>query len=338
MTVLVTGAAGMLGRALTDALLERGIPVRSFDLEAHPDPRVQSVQGDLRDAHAVALACAGVDTVFHTASVVYLGLGRPQWVHDVNVQGTQHVLDGCRAQGVPRLVYTSSIDVVINGRPIIAGDETLPYSTHPLDFYSETKIEAEQRVLAASGAAGLLTTAIRPPGIFGPFDRHRLPTIIDQVRQGKLTRIGSGDTRYSHVYVGNLAYAHLLAADALRPGGSAAGQAYFITDSPPANFFDFLLPMVEALGYPPVRRSVPAALVTGSAQFNALRYRLSPSETNEMAKVTPYAAHSLTADIWFVSDRAARELGYQPIISLEEARARTVAWFAAQGWAAPGAD
>jgi nucleoside-diphosphate-sugar epimerase len=154
MTVLVTGAAGMLGRALTDALLARGIPVRSFDLLAHPDPRVQSVIGDLRDAPAVTAACAGVDTVFHTASVVYLGLGRPDWVHEVNVQGTQHVIDGCCAQGVPgwstpaRSTWSSTA-----GRLLRAGDQfACPIPDHPLDWYSETKIAAEQRVLAANGA------------------------------------------------------------------------------------------------------------------------------------------------------------------------------------------
>lgn len=86
----------------------------------------------------------------------------------VNVEGTQVILDSCKASSVSKLVFTSSGGVVYDGEEnLVDVDERLAYPDVPLDAYNETKARAEKMVLEANGKDGLLTCAIRPAGIFG---------------------------------------------------------------------------------------------------------------------------------------------------------------------------
>lgn len=83
------------------------------------------------------------------------------------MEGTKAIIAAAIALKIQKLVYTSSAVVVFNGIDIIGGDERLPYPDKHLDAYDESKMKAEQIVLAANGKNGLLTVALRPAGIFG---------------------------------------------------------------------------------------------------------------------------------------------------------------------------
>src|SRR5262249_54441703 len=159
------------------------------------------VSGDITDRASLLEACEGVDTVFHTAAVIPL-LGGSSATAEyreaawrINVGGTENVLSVCREQGVRRLVYTSSVDVCFDGTPSIAMDQRTPYARRPKSVYAETKIAAEQRVLAANGQDNLYTCAVRPDGIYGPEENIILDSIVKQVARGTLkAAIGSADT------------------------------------------------------------------------------------------------------------------------------------------------
>lgn len=153
--------------------------------------------------------------VIHTASPVH-GLGAEIY-KKVNVLGTQTVIDACLAHNVPKLVYTSSAGVVYNGEEdIVDVDERMDYPEAALDAYNETKALAEAMVLKANGVGGLLTCALRPAGIFGPGDRQGLPAYKTVIDNGQTKfQIGSNDNLFDFTYVGNVAHAHLLAADRL---------------------------------------------------------------------------------------------------------------------------
>ena len=328
MVHLVAGGLGMLGWALVQQLLARGERVRVFDLRPHPDVRVESVVGDLRDPAQVAAAVIGVDTVFHCASAVNVQLGKPPTLYAVNVQGTQNLLMAAQQAGVKRLLYTSSQDVVFDGSPISGGDESLPYARQHLDFYGETKTLAEQIVLQANGVGGMLTCALRPCGIYGPRDQHRFPAIIREAAAGRMMRMGNPHSRFSHVYVENVAHAHLCAVDALAHH-TAAGRAYFITDFPPQNFFDFFTPFLQAFGLDQPRRNIPQPLIDAVAHLLEWRWRLMPSDQTVRPLITRYVARSVGVDFWFSGERARAELGYAPIVDEATARERTLAWLRA---------
>ena len=92
--------------------------------------------------------------------------------------------------------------------------------------------------------------------IWGPRDRHLFPQLLSRVRNGRLWRVGDGKNLVDNVYVENAARAHLLAADALKPGSPAAGRAYFISQGEPVNCWDWLNELVALAGLPPVRKSI----------------------------------------------------------------------------------
>jgi nucleoside-diphosphate-sugar epimerase len=320
--VLVIGGAGFLGAALASELKKRGVDVHVFDLLPHPDPSIPTHVGDLQNEAQVREACAGVDTVFQTASLVDWGPRSKDRLYAVNVTGNRNVISACQELGVPRLVYTSSIDVVFDGHPIANGDESLPYPSKHLDHYGHTKRLAEQDVLAANGQNGLRTCALRTAGIYGPGDRHRLPSILKAARSGQNIRLGDGSAKFGHVYVANVVHAHILAAEAL--DGAAAGQAYFIGDHPAGNFFDFFTPYLASFGFPPAKTSIPyrLAYVLAMLMETAARLGIGPSTPT----LTRYVVASTCVDFYFSHDKAVRELGYQPVVSFEQAQAETLAW------------
>ncbi|HET6452197.1 MAG TPA: NAD-dependent epimerase/dehydratase family protein, partial [Spirochaetia bacterium] len=234
--------------------------------------------------------------------------------------GNRKVVDTCRRLGVPRLVYTSSMDVVVDGRkPIADGDESLPYPARmPSDAYSRSKILSEQLVLAANGPA-LATCVLRPVGMYGPRDKYHLGNVIGMARKGVSLRLGDGSARFSHAYSENVAWAHVLAAEALRPGSPVAGQCYFICDHYPAeNLFDFMEPFLRALSLPVPRRSIPYRLAYGLAA--AAEVVAPRSNFNRFAVIQTCVDHT------FVDHKARRDLGYVPLVSREEAFRRSLAW------------
>lgn len=323
MTALVFGGAGFVGSAIVDRLLARGEKVRVFDLKPHPDPRVESITGDLRDRAAVAAACDRVETVYQTAALIDWSPGKRDLLFDVNVTGNRHVIDGCRLHGVGKLVFTSSIDVVFDGSPIALGNETLPYPARHLDDYGASKAQSEQDTLRANGD-GLLTCALRSGGVYGPGDATRLPAMLRAARQGMLIRMGDGRSRFNHVYVENLAEAHLQAADRLTDGSPVAGQAYFIVDEPATNFYDFFIPFWEAMGITPPTRNLPCGLMHAAASVLEALHRLRPAADPPL--LTRYTVLSTCRDFSFSPAKARADLDYRQIVPPEEAIRRTVAW------------
>ncbi|XP_072013240.1 short-chain dehydrogenase/reductase family 42E member 1-like [Amphiura filiformis] len=263
--ILVTGGGGFVGVHLGRALHMLGGHVTLFDKKPpiedyHED--IKFISGDIRDPKFVQQLCEGMDCVFHLASYGMSGLEMligSEYIESVNVGGTKNVIEACLKTNVPRIVYTSTLNVVFGGQDIFDGDETLPVL--PLhahkDHYSRTKSIAEDLILKANGKAtqdgGILRTcAIRPSAIYGAGEQRHLPRIVKNIEQGlvKVT-IGSPDIKTEWVHVDNLVNGHLLAAEAMTEKKEyvAAGEVYFITDDSPINSFEFLRPLIEGLGY-----------------------------------------------------------------------------------------
>jgi sterol-4alpha-carboxylate 3-dehydrogenase (decarboxylating) len=317
---LVIGGSGMLGFEIVRQLKDQGKQVRVLDLQPLPEPICEFVQGDIRRPEDLQAACRDIEVVFQTAAAVW-DRSLPARVYEqINVDGNRKVLAACLQLGIRRLVYTSTLDVVVQGsKPIVEGDESLPYPKRlPRDPYCRSKILAERLVLAANGPQ-LATCALRPVGIYGPRDRYHLGNVIAMARRGRFVRLGNGSARFSHVYSENAAFAHLLAARRLAPGSPIAGQAYFIADHYPAkNLFDFMEPFLLELGLPLPRRSIPypvAMVLAAVAELVAPR-----------SSFSRFAVIQTCVDHTFVDGKAARELGYWPIVSREEAFRRTAAW------------
>jgi len=318
LLALVTGAGGFLGQYVAEQLLERGDRVRSFSRKSYAaldDLGIETLQGDLRDAAAVAQACDGVDVVFHTAGVA--GIWGPwEHFHGINTIGTENVVAGCLQHAVPRLVYTSSPSVTFDGSDQVGIDESAPYATKWLCHYPHSKALAEQRVLAANDGNRLLTCSLRPHLIWGPRDQHLIPRLLDRARSGKLRRVGDGTNLVDMVYVENAAAAHLQAADALREGSPVCGHAYFISQGEPVNCWDWINEIVGLAGIEPIRKSIsrPAAWRIGwlmESVYGLLRNQNEP-------RMTRFLAAQLATSHYFDITRAREDFGYEPLISTAE--------------------
>ena len=321
---LVTGGAGMLGRAIVSQLVERGKTVRVIDIERARDERAEIIVGDIRDAAAVRKALEGVDTVIHAAAAVWDPKLPSTIYKETNAVGTQLIIDTCIQLGVPRLVYTSTMDVVMDGKHgQCLGDESLPYPDNPkkMNLYAYSKMLGEQAVIKANGPT-FSTCALRLVGMYGPGDKYHLPNVIKNAKRGVNIRIGSGEAQFSHIFSGNAAYAHILAAEHLAPNSPVAGQIYFITDHNTGNFFDFMNPFLEGLGIPLPKRSIPHNLANVLALFAE---KFAPR-----SNFNRFSVYCLCLDHTFTHNKATRDFGYQPIFSAEETFKITMEWLKTQ--------
>ncbi|KAI0059541.1 C-3 sterol dehydrogenase [Artomyces pyxidatus] len=215
---LVIGGSGFLGRNIVQGLLDRGDSLAVFDIVQRYDD-VPFYSGDISDEVQVSQAIqkSGATCIIHTASPPH-GIEDPALYWKVNVEGTKAVIAAAIANKVTKFVYTSSAGVVFNGEDLVDIDERLPFPDKPMDPYNESKAKAEELVLAANGSGGLLTVALRPSGIFGPGDRQAVEGIAKVLEEGKAHfQIGDNTNLFDWTYVGNVAYAHILAADKLVP-------------------------------------------------------------------------------------------------------------------------
>ncbi|MEX2091758.1 MAG: NAD-dependent epimerase/dehydratase family protein, partial [Pirellulales bacterium] len=238
MRALVTGAGGFLGRYIVEALVMRGDRVRGVARGDYPELKslgAEMVRGDLADRETVVAAGKGMDCVFHVASRV--GIWGP-WreYYSANVVGTQNVIEACRANGVGRLVFTSSPSVTFDGRDQCGVDESAPYPSRWLAHYPHSKALAEQAVLAADDEGGLRTCSLRPHLVWGPRDHQLTARLVQRARAGRLRRVGDGANLVDMIFVENAAEAHVQAADALGETASAVGgKAYFLSQGEPVN-------------------------------------------------------------------------------------------------------
>ncbi|NLX13473.1 MAG: NAD-dependent epimerase/dehydratase family protein [Phycisphaerales bacterium] len=325
MKALVTGGGGFLGRAIVVQLLERGYQVSSCSRGRYPEIErlgVQVTQVELTDAEAVRAACRGKDVVFHVAAKAGVGGTYEEYARP-NVRGTENIIAACRAEGVSRLVYTSSPSVVFNGRDMEGVDESVPILGRRCSPYSLTKAVAERIVLAANGP-GLRTIAVRPHLIWGPRDTHIVPQIIARARAGKLRIIGRGHNLVDTTYVDNAAEAHLMAAEALGKNPAAAGKAFFIGQGEPIMLWDMINRILAAADLPPVHRRVPYPLAWMTGAVQELVYRWLKLDGEPW--MTRFLANTLATAHWFDISAARRELGYEPRVSVAEGLARLAAW------------
>jgi UDP-glucose 4-epimerase len=213
MRVLVTGAAGFLGKHVARRFLAEGWEVHGFDLDDSPGSEFETVKGDLTDHASLEAAIRGTDTVAHIGAIgdVYLAGERPSLAAQVNVVGTSNVVQAAKAAGV-RVVYASTWEVY--GEPEYEPiDEAHP--TQPDHPYNITKLAGESMLLSAcrlhdlSGIALRLGTAygsgLRPNSVFRIF--------LDRARAGeKITVQGDGSQGRQFTHASDIARAFVLAA------------------------------------------------------------------------------------------------------------------------------
>lgn len=326
---VITGGSGFVGNQLAIKLVKEGFtPVLvdvapPFDMSEIGANEFEFHQVDIRDEEALERVFRDAKVVFHVASYGMSGSAQlnRRMVRQVNVQGTRNVVHAAVRCCVEVLVVTSTYNVVFGGVAINGGDETYPY--YPLrshvDEYSRSKAEAEMLVLAANGTPlvndrVMKTCAIRPAAIWGKGETRHMARVMNYTEKGLFFfRFGDPKAKMDFVHVDNLVTAHILAYKNLKEGslGSAAGNAYFISDGEESriNNFDFFGQLAKGLGYAGPVISIPIWAV----YFCALLMEIIHHYIHGFEPLLT-RAEVLKSGVchWFRIDKARRDLLYQP--------------------------
>lgn len=322
MSVLVTGAAGFIGSHLSQALLAAGEEVVGLDsFDAFYDPAVKEanvreatgsaadgagddavgrfhlVRGDIRDPAAWARIPDGVTAVVHLAARagVRPSIQDPALYADVNVTGTQRVLDFMRERGVPSLVFASSSSVYGN-TPTVPFAESAPV-LDPISPYAATKVAGELICRTAHHLDGISVVAARLFTVYGPRQRpdlaiHKFARLL---RAGRpVPRFGDGSTARDYTYVDDLV-GGLTAALSLVRGQKGAFEVVNLGSDRPVTLDELIRELGAALGVEPAIEELPPQ---------------------------PGDVERTWADI----SRARALLGYEPRTPFREGIARFVAW------------
>ncbi|AOP31644.1 3 beta-hydroxysteroid dehydrogenase/delta 5-_4 isomerase [Skunkpox virus] len=263
----VTGGAGFLGSYIVKLLINMDDvqEIRVIDIVDTEHPHTSRVKDikyikcDINDFSKMREALDGVNLIIHAAALVdVFGKYTDSEIMNVNYYGTQTVLAACVDLGIKYLIYTSSMEVIgpnKKGDPFI-GNEYTPYDISPGHVYAKSKRMAEELVMSANnsviiGGAKMFTCCLRPTGIYGEGD-NLMKTFYNQCKQNGniMYRTVDDDAVHSRVYVGNVAWMHVLAAKYIQyPGIDIRGKAYFCYDySPVCSYDTFNLMLMNPLG------------------------------------------------------------------------------------------
>jgi UDP-glucose 4-epimerase len=256
------------------------------DRNAHPDPLIHSVVGDLTDPTVIAEALSGGDVagVVHLAAItsVLRSMQHPAATYQTNVAVTHNLLETCRRSGIERFVMASS-NAVVGDVGYVTVDETTPL--RPLTPYGATKAASEMLMCGYAGSYGMATCALRFTNIYGPGMRHKdsfVPRIMRAALSGQTIQIyGDGQQRRDLVHVDDAVAAVLAAWDRRFTGTAIIGSGASVT----------VLELLDTV-----------RAVTG---------RLLPAEH---VSAKPGEMPAVIVDI----SRAREQLGYTPAVSLPD--------------------
>ncbi len=329
MRILVTGGGGFLGTSIIKELIKNpSYLVTNFSRHSYShleEIGVPTIKGDLRLKEDVERALKyGFDAIFHVAALAGVW-GKYQDYFEINYVGTKNLLESAKTFGIKKFIYTSTPSVVFNKGDLLGVDESVPYATHFLNAYSETKTMAEKLVLQMNDGNDFLTCAIRPHLIWGPGDPHLFPRIIQKGKLGKLRIVGDGENLVDIVYVDNAAKAHVLAFQHLSSGSPVCGEAYFVGQERPVNLWSFINEVLQSLKIESVTKTISISSAYRLGWLMEKIFNILGINKPE-PPMTRFVALNLGKSHYFSHQKAKKDFGYIPEISIEEGLKRTFAY------------
>ena len=324
MNALVTGGTGFVGAHLVKALGARGDAVTV--IARRPalaqtlgwGPEVKLVRGGLDDEAALRQGCSGADVVYHVAGKIAARDAADFMA--TNRDGTANVLEAARDAGVRRFVFVSSLAVggpTTPGHPI---DEQRP--PQPVTDYGRSKLAAE--VLVRAMPASMAWTIVRPPMVYGEWDRATLK-IFQFARLGVAPVFGDGSQELSVIHAEDLAQS--LVAAGTSP--AAAGRMYYAAHPTSTTTRELVLAAGRALGTKPKIVPVPPAVARGVLwTVGTIAYLAGRATLLSADK-----AHEFLAPAWTCrSDALTRDTGWKAAVDLETGMKRATNWYREVGW------
>lgn len=318
--ILITGATGFIGSALSHGLLEAGHPVRGVVRASNGAPHwatSESASFDWMILHDRSTeretneALQGVQSVVHLAARVHIMVddaSNPlQEFRRVNVDWTERLARAAASQGVHRFVYLSSVKV--NGEQTV-----VPFTEQdppkPRDPYGVSKWEAEQALARVSTQTGMETVVVRSPLVYGPGVRGNFLQLLNIIRRGFPFPLASVRNQRSLVYLGNLVDA--LARCTQDP--RAAGRTYLVRDGEDLSTPELIRRLGVAMGSRVCLWSCPTTFLYWMGQVAGKREIID----------------RLVGSLQINSSKIQTELDWHPPFTVDTGLSETAAWFSAR--------
>ncbi len=328
---LLTGAAGLLGSNVSRKLIERGEQIRALVLADDPaaeyiPKEAEIVTGDITDTESLERFFTVPDNtdayVIHSASIVTLDPKPNEKVYNVNVTGTQNIINKCVSHKIKKLVYISSTGAIPERQgklPIKEVDHFNPEGL--IGYYSVTKAIASQMVLNALDMVPELDASIiHPSGICGP-DDYSFGPVADFIMKYASGKMSAGiDGTFNSVDVRDLADGVIACCDKGR-----RSECYIMSNSLVSmEEMFYLINETAGLNYRP--KILSPKIAKGFAKVMEAASKIS----GKPAQLTDFAIYNLTRNNNFDCSKAKRELGFH-CRPFEETIHDEVAWLKAEG-------
>jgi len=321
--VLVTGAAGFIGSKLALKLAESGIKVRALyhskinsSLQHN---NIELIQGDILDKKSLEKATEGCHRIFHVAALANPWSKNPQLYYDINVIGTENIIEAGKKSGVKKIVVTSTAGTIgpsLTGSPVTEAqiDNTIHFG-----HYEKSKADAEKKIFEFV-KNGMNIVIVNPTRVFGPgeLSKSNLVTKIIQMyiqRKWKF-RIGNGQHIGNYAFVDDVVNGHILAMEMGR-----VGERYLLGGHN-ISFNRFIEIISEASGIRNNLVPVPLAFIGA--------YAIAANIFSGIFGTEPKFAYSFVKKYkanWNTSiEKSERELGYI-ITPTKIAVEKTIEWF-----------
>lgn len=285
--VLVTGAAGVMGRRLVQGLLHRGARVRCLVLPRDPGQNAlralgcDVIEGDLARSDSLQPATDGVETVYHLAAVILSH--DPSVFRSVNLEGTRRLAHAATASGVRHFIYVSSASV------------TYPRRTP----YAESKFAAEDVVRAARSFE---YTIVRPTLVYDEHGGQEFVMFRDFVlRYPVVPFVGAGSARKRPVFSEDVVRGLL----ALLDNPKSYGKTYNFSGGQSISLLDLARLILRHHGQERQFVHIPEALCRFAAKLAEASMKKPPLTESAIAGLTNHADLD--------PSEATADLGYQPL-------------------------
>lgn len=323
---VITGATGLIGSHLAEQLVRQGERVRaivrsSSNTEHLRTLGVELAAADLSDAPALEKSLTGAHVLYHCAAKVD---DCGPWIdfQKAIVDTTRRVVEAARQVAVDRVVHVSSIAAF--GHPNFANgpvseDAPLAQNLRLWDYYAAAKAQSE----SAARDVRSDVTIVRPSWTYGERERSVFPKIVNAMRRGRAVILGTGDNLL------NLVDARDVAAGAIAAATSeeARGQAYNLASTGEVTQRQMYDILATTLNLAPVRRRVPIRVAYAGAFAMEAYARLLKGPR---PLITRHGISLICRPVGFSTEKAKRELGWQPRYPTAEGLRRMASWMSAR--------
>lgn len=328
---LVTGAPGWLGTRFLEALSDPADPLQKYsavqdravralvlpgmNTSSLPKDRIELAEGSVLDPASLEKAMQGIHTVFHLVGIIH-PKKIPQ-LFELNTKGTENMLAAAAKAGVKRFIFVSSNSAggVNTSNDVLLKEDDPP---RPYMAYGRSKLQAEEAVKRYHAEGKMETVIIRPCWFYGPGNGQpeRQLRFFRMIQKGNPILFGNGKNLRSMSYLDNTIQGLMLCEKVQ----AAAGQTYWIADEKPYPTIEIYRTIARLFNVELKPRMLPDLASFTCRQIDTVLQAMGQYITEF------HVAGEMNLPIACSVDKAKRELGYAPDVSLEEGMRRSIEW------------